>query len=541
MITVQHPHAFFLLLILVPVTGYMIYRFKKLSRYLGKMYLKNSSGENRTYRSLKSSIMIRTVLRVLGFISAVFALAGISWGTRTVPVQKSGDAVSLVFDISYSMMAEDSFDGLSRLEAARQYAWELLDRMEGISVSVVLAKGDGVIAVPLTDDRSAVNSIIESLSPSLMTSAGSSIGKGIIAAMQSFPQNMSQSSHIWVFTDGDETDTGLTPALDDAARFGFPVTMVGFGTATPVEITAGDGKTKVKTFLNAEKMIDAAANSSKKAMFPNRSGIRKNLINYVAADSEGSAWVLLHQLSDKKIAGEAYDLQTVPRHALFILLTLVFFVASYFASEFDLSHIIKFHSSTVMLVLMCSLMFISCRSGKESVLAGTFSWYQKKYQSATADFLRANFDAQASMDKVLAEYTAYDLAATYIMQEEYDAALSRLEQIGSDADGKLKSAAFYNAGIIASRRGDFNLAEDYFKKAVLADADNINAKINLEFTHQQVQSRQSQSAEKEMTSVSIDKGEESLANAVFTLIQQEEQERWKNMQSNKKESSAVDY
>ena len=172
---------------------------------------------------------------------------------------------------------------------------------------------------------------------------------------------------------------------------------------------------------------------------------------------------------------------------------------------------------------------------------GVFNWYQKKYQTATANFLRSYNNSKLSEDKILAEYCAYNLASTYIMQDELDAALIRLEQVSPEADEKLKSSAFYNAGIIANRRGDFSLAREYFKKAVLADSSNLNAKINLEFIQQQLETRNSKSAEKEMTSVNVEKNNNSMENAVFNLIQQEEKERWQKLQSNKKDSSVVDY
>lgn len=49
----------------------------------------------------------------------ILAFAGFSWGTYLEPVQKSGTAVSLVFDISYSMNAEDAPGGMTRLEAVK--------------------------------------------------------------------------------------------------------------------------------------------------------------------------------------------------------------------------------------------------------------------------------------------------------------------------------------------------------------------------------------------------------------------------------------
>ena len=96
-------------------------------------------------------------------------------------------------------------------------------------------------------------------------------------------------------------------------------------------------------------------------------------------------------------------------------------------------------------------------------------------------------------------------------------------------------------GIIASRTGDYKKAGDFFKFAIIEDGSNIDAKINLDFSQQQLESRQAKSAEKQMSSVQIDKNEASLADAVYTLIQQQEQERWKRLQSNKKNDSTLDY
>lgn len=540
MISIERPYAFIALFVLVPVILYTYFRYRKVAGCLSGMTLNSHFRDLKNIRDFRFIMILRTVFRLMAAVCAVLAYAGISWGTKTISVQKSGDAVCLVFDISYSMTARDCPEGLSRLDASRNYALKLLDRMEDSPVSVVLAKGDGVIAVPVTQDRQSVEQIIDCLSPELMTSSGSSIGKGILAAMQSFPKNMSQASHIWVFTDGDETDSSLSSALEDAARFGFPVTLIGFGTANPVEITAGDGKTRVKTFLNAPKMIDAAANAGKKAA-AGRGTRASDIITYVAADSEGSAWVLLKQLTGKTAAGEVWETQGVSHHQLFILLAILFFMASYFTSEFDLMHIITMRSSSVMILVCMLFCFTSCSSQKESVLSGVFCWYQKKYQSATAQFLRSYNQADSENDSITKQYCAYNLASTYIMQDEYEASLYRLGLISPDAPEKLKSAAYYNMGIIANRRGQFDAACEYFKKAVIEDSSNLDAKINLEFTQQQVESLRSKSLEKQMAQASIDKNQDTLAQGVFNMIQQEEKERWKKLQSNKKESSSVDY
>lgn len=537
MISIQRPYAFIALVFIALAVFYILRRHSKIKKYLSSMTIKGRAAAG--IRKANVSFVAGVSCRVLAAVCVVLAFAGISWGTAVVPVQKSGDAVSLVFDISYSMNAKDGPGGLSRLEAARLYSTSLLERMDGISVSVVLAKGDGIIAVPMTDDRASVYSIIQSMSPSFMTSSGSSIGKGIEAAMQSFPKNMSQESHIWVFTDGDETDSSLVPALEDAVRFAFPVTLIGFGTAESVQVLAGDGKTLVSTSLKAESMIDAVAGVEGKLEMRAHRGIPKK-IRYLPADSEGSVQDILKELSGETAASDALEIKSVPHHQLFIFLALLLATLSFFALEFDVRRI--FRSKEILsLCVFLSLPMISCRSGKASVLSGTFHWYQREYQSATAEFLRSYNQAQIDGDQLMEDFCAYNLASTYIMQDEYMAALSRLEQVSPDSPPKLKSAAFYNMGIISSRQGNYETAQEYFKKAVLEDSANMNARVNLEFMHVQAQETAAKSKESQMTKTSVNHDQNFMETEVFTLIEQEERERWKNIQSDNRQSSALDY
>ena len=76
-----------------------------------------------------------------------------------------------------------------------------------------MAKGDGVVAVPLTEDKIMIESLLEVISPNLMTVPGTSLGKGILKAKESFPSSYGAAGRIWVFTDGEETDGQLKTAL----------------------------------------------------------------------------------------------------------------------------------------------------------------------------------------------------------------------------------------------------------------------------------------------------------------------------------------
>ena len=181
-ISCERPHALFSLALIVPVVLAEMRRYRGIVAYSKRIVSvdTNLQGVKRML-NLSRTLVVRTLLRCFAWIMLVFAYAGFSWGTYEGPVQKSGSAVSFVFDISYSMTADDAPGGLTRLKAAARYADMLLSRMEGVSVSVVLAKGDGIIVVPLTEDRAIVRSLLETLSPNLMSAAGTSRRRRLVA------------------------------------------------------------------------------------------------------------------------------------------------------------------------------------------------------------------------------------------------------------------------------------------------------------------------------------------------------------------------
>ncbi|MDE7227022.1 MAG: VWA domain-containing protein [Treponemataceae bacterium] len=535
MIRCAHPGAFLLLVPLIPALVFLFARTKRLFASLGSLH--GGTAVRRDRRALATKIMLRAV----AWVGVVFACAGISWGKKIVPVQKSGDAVCFVFDISYSMNARDAVGGMTRLEAARQYAKALLGAMPAPSVSVVIAKGDGVLAVPLTEDLASVHTLLDVLSPELMTATGSRLGRGIAAAVTAFPPQSAQAAHVWVFTDGDETDGGLRSAVDDAVRYGIPVALIGFGSEPGADVTAGDGTTVVHTVLQAQKLRSCADRANEASAFPRRS--RGALAQYIPAAESGSAYRLLRTLSADGADGTAfaYESQDIDRRAFFLLFALICFVASFVVGEAGLSA--RSLRQSAVLVACGLVPFVSsCNArGNAAVARGAWAWYQQKYPQATAIFLQVESDARAAQDDVLVQYAVFGLAATYLAQEEFAAADARLKHIAPDAPASLRSAAFYNEGVIAHQQGDNERAVECFKQAILADPANRDAKINLELCQSEAAMRQAQGAEKEMRQAGEGEDDSALEKGIFTLIKENEQNQWKKMQSNKKDDGGIDF
>ena len=175
------------------------------------------------------------------------------------------------------------------------------------------------------------------------------------------------------------------------------------------------------------------------------------------------------------------------------------------------------------------------------VLSGSWAFSQGKNQEATANFLRAYNSSLGRSDLDFQAFASFDLAATYIAQEEYDAALSRLEKVPDNAPDRLLSSTHYNRGVIFARRGKYSLAAEEFKKAVLADSSNVDARLNLEFCLRQQEEVPAKEGEREMSAVSEEKDSKSLEEAVFNLIKEEEGKQWQKLDSGKRDETVIDY
>lgn len=557
---IERPYAFYALLLLIPALIYVNVKFKKITVEFYKNEFYADSKKN--IKAFKLRFFFRTLCRAIAWIMLVAAYAGISWGTASVPVQKSGKEAAFVFDISYSMEASDGPGGMTRLEAASNYADELLHFMEFTSVSVVLAKGDAAVVVPSTEDFNAVRAILSSLSPELITTGGSSLGSGVMAALSSFPKETSRASCIWVFTDGEETDSSLAAALTEAVNLGIPTAIVGFGSEFETSVTAGDGLTQVQTALRSEQ-IKKTISSIQRHTLKQKWNSKLPVLTFIDASEPGSAYKLLQYVKPSLVQerpyhgyGKAddsamelsvvYEIKSVSHNSFFIILAIVFFALSFVFGEFRiLPEFSKRSAKLAGSAILTVLLFSSCNgrifNGKK-ILEGRMEWNRSNYQDSIGDFLEVVDKADFYSDAKVKQYALFGLASTYMMQDENEAALKRFEQIDKDAPQNIRFSVLYNSGIIAHRQGDYSKAAALFKQALEIDSSNVNAKINLELSLKE-EAVKAKAYESTLTPATVDTNKEvsPLESAVYSVLREKETKQWKSMQSESTEKSPLDY
>ncbi|MBP5519925.1 MAG: VWA domain-containing protein [Treponema sp.] len=491
-------------------------------------------------------LILRSACLFFSFLFLYLARLGLTWGTYLVPVQKSGHSVAMVFDISNSMLAKDCPGEMSRLDAAALYAKKLLAKMQGTPIAVVLAKGDGVAAIPLTDDMAITESLLDVMSPSLMTVPGSSIGKGILKAKQTFSTNFASAGRIWVFTDGEETDGQLTSALFECQKAGIQVSLIGFGSEKETQITTGDGKTQVMTALRSDRLIKSIEEASGKFNFFNS---KDNLL-YINSLEKGSGTKLLSQLrygaTENLIT--SYEVKPVPRYKLFLSIATLFLILSYIATEFNYAKFFKPKKTprhrkamavagTVLLAATLS----SCSSETSGIFRGTVSYHKKNYRHSVSCFMQASETAAEKNDLVGLSYALYDLGTAYIMLGENSAAFEQFQAVPATAPDSVRYAAFYNAGVLAWRNSDFEEAQNYFRKALEIDSSKIEAKINLELSMQQIDGKSLQNQSQSIQANKEENASQDLEKAVFKHIKENDQKQWKNSESTETQNLAEDF
>lgn len=536
----ERPYALFAILIIIPVLLFIFFHNKKDDITVDKQLAAHNRkvGKRRLFNYSKLS-KIKALLFGLAWCMMILSYAKIYWGTYLVPVQKNGTAVSFVFDISNSMMAKDGPEGSTRLKAATIYAKRLMEKMNSTPVSVVLAKGDGITAIPITEDYVMVESLLDVMSPGLMTAPGTSLGKGVLKAKDTFPANYSNAGRIWVFTDGEETDNHLKTALAECLKSGIPVSIIGFGTEEEVDILAGDGKTSVKSALRSKKIIETIESSQKNISFYKNQ--TQNI--YVNSVEKGSALTLLSQLKDSDEQIVAYEAKPVPRYKMFLLLSILLFAAGFIVTEFDLSRIIPdLKKLTLSSVIISGIFFTSCSSDTAKILKGAYAFNQQQYSHAISLFMEVNEDAVESNNVESENFALYDLGTTYAMLEEDEAALQKYAGISENAPLRVRYSAFYNAGVIAHKNGKYDDAMSYFRKALEIDNTSIEAKINLELSIAQAEVDVQHNKSDASTPAQEEKeSNPGLEEAIFQRIKENDQKQWKSSETSSDQNLSGDY
>lgn len=237
MIRFAHPEYLYLLA-LVPVLGGIFLlgirlRIAAISRYgtpgvLARL-TEAASPSKRLWRLIFS-------LAAVGLL--VVGLANPQIGTRLEEVKQEGVDLFIALDVSYSMKAEDIKP--NRLEKAKLEIRNLIGRLAGDRIGMIVFAGDAFTQFPLTTDYSAAFLFLDVVDVDAVPVPGTNIGAAIGKAMESFDFKEQTTKVIVVITDGESTDGDVFEAAEEAAKKGILLYTIGLGSPAGAPIPVYD-------------------------------------------------------------------------------------------------------------------------------------------------------------------------------------------------------------------------------------------------------------------------------------------------------------
>ena len=173
--------------------------------------------------------LARFALWTGGIALLIVALARPQWGSEVEIVERRGVQLMVVLDVSRSMLSQDVKP--TRLDRAKLEISDLISRLSGDTVGIVLFSGASFVQFPLTADYDTARTYLNSASPSAITRQGTVIGEGIDMAMGSFNDHRESQKVIVIMTDGENHEGDPFAAAQQAAERGAVVYTVGFGSS----------------------------------------------------------------------------------------------------------------------------------------------------------------------------------------------------------------------------------------------------------------------------------------------------------------------
>ncbi len=157
----------------------------------------------------------------------IVALARPQWGTEVQMVQQQGIEIMIALDVSKSMLAQDIKP--NRLSRAKLEITDLMDRLGGDEMGLVLFSGASFIQFPLTSDFATARTFLDSAAPGVISRPGTAIGSAIKTALTGFYTKRASQKVIIIMTDGEDHNTQPLAAAKQAAEQGVIIYTIGFG------------------------------------------------------------------------------------------------------------------------------------------------------------------------------------------------------------------------------------------------------------------------------------------------------------------------
>ena len=224
--TFANPEYLYLLLLLIPMAAWYIFRRKKQNAALRVSSL---SAFKQPYNRIKEwARHSLPVLRMVTIIAVILIIARPqstdNWEKQTT----EGIDIIMALDVSSSMLARDLRP--DRLDAAKDVAMQFINGRPNDRIGLTIFSGEAFTQCPLTTDHATLLNLFKDVK-SGMIEDGTAIGLGLATSINRLRESNADSKVIILLTDGVNNRGEIDPvtAAELANTFGIRVYTIGVG------------------------------------------------------------------------------------------------------------------------------------------------------------------------------------------------------------------------------------------------------------------------------------------------------------------------
>ncbi|MCH7516902.1 MAG: VWA domain-containing protein [Bacteroidetes bacterium] len=170
---------------------------------------------------------------IIALVSLILAAANPQVGTKLQEVKQTGIDVFILLDVSRSMTAEDIKP--NRLEKAKYQISNLIQKLRGDRIGLIIFAGKAYIQFPLTTDYSAAGLFLSAVDVNSVPYPGTAINSAINLAVESFDSSAT-SKVIIAITDGEDHAGDVMDAVNEAVTKDIRIYTIGLGSTGGVPI-----------------------------------------------------------------------------------------------------------------------------------------------------------------------------------------------------------------------------------------------------------------------------------------------------------------
>lgn len=225
-LTFKNPELFYLLLVLVPMLVWYIFRQTRNTASIQVSSTAAVFKAPKTIRHYFRHLVFLAQLIAIAFFVVVLARPQSSDNFENVTTE--GIDIIIALDISTSMLARDFQP--DRLEAAKNVAMEFISGREYDRMGLVVFAGEAFTQCPLTTDRAVLLNLFKDIQAGMIED-GTAIGNGLATAAARLKDSEAISRVVILLTDGENNRGEVAPvtAAEIAKTFGIRVYTVGVG------------------------------------------------------------------------------------------------------------------------------------------------------------------------------------------------------------------------------------------------------------------------------------------------------------------------